>query len=130
MLSYDEILADLRPILVEALSVELEEAEASASFFDDLGGESIDLLDLSFRCEKQFGVRVRFEEMFSANDVDVDEDGVLPAKFLRQLKEKFPFLEVDRCGPQPTRKDLQRLFTVGAIAHFLRLLLQEETGTV
>ena len=42
----------VREIISECLVVDLDEVTDDQSFFDDLGGESIDLLDMSFHIEK------------------------------------------------------------------------------
>jgi len=44
--------------VVEALGVDEEEVTPDATLFDDLGAESLDLLDIVFRLEKEFGIKI------------------------------------------------------------------------
>ena len=46
-------------------------------FFADLGAESIDWLDLTFRLERQFAVRIPGISSFAG--VETDADGALPS---------------------------------------------------
>ncbi len=46
-----------RTSIADCLGVEIEEVTPEARFFEDLGGESIDLLSLSFQFEKAFNIR-------------------------------------------------------------------------
>lgn len=53
-----DVLKSVQEILIEVLSVEPEEVSSpNANFYFDLGGESIDLLDLNFQIEKRWGVK-------------------------------------------------------------------------
>ena len=48
----------LRSIIVTILAVPLERVTADARLIDDLGAESIDLLDLRFRIEDALGLKL------------------------------------------------------------------------
>ena len=47
----------VKECVVEALGVDDDEVTPDAVLFDDLGAESLDLLDIVFRLEKEFGRR-------------------------------------------------------------------------
>ena len=64
--SADEILERVRRLLVDALSVDPAEVRPEARIMDDLNAESIDLLDLRFRIEKAFGLRITAEDLARA----------------------------------------------------------------
>jgi acyl carrier protein len=49
-----EIFEELKPLLVEVLGVAPEKVRLESVLVSDLGAESIDLLDLSFRIEEKF----------------------------------------------------------------------------
>jgi acyl carrier protein len=51
-----EVCASVSKLLVEALGVDEGSVTADAQLIADLGAESIDFLDLSFRCQQTFGV--------------------------------------------------------------------------
>src|SRR3954467_15882598 len=55
----DEIIEKVRSTLVDALGVDEDDVTPDATLFKDLGAESIDLLDIVFRLERNFGIRSR-----------------------------------------------------------------------
>ena len=59
----EEIFTKVRDVLVDALGVDDDEVTLESRFQDDLGGESIDLLDVIFRLEKNFGIKIPREDM-------------------------------------------------------------------
>lgn len=63
---HDDVLNTLRVVLQEALEVPLEEITPDAHIIDDLGAESIDLLDIRFRLEKSLQIRITNEELAEA----------------------------------------------------------------
>ena len=54
VLTHDEILDEVREVLIEALVRDAEEVTPEASLTADLQAESIDFLDIVFRLEKAF----------------------------------------------------------------------------
>jgi acyl carrier protein len=64
--SDDKILTRVRQILVDALSVAPADVVPEARIVDDLCAESIDLLDLRFRLEREFGIRITAEDLAEA----------------------------------------------------------------
>lgn len=110
----DTIYQDVRDILVDTLGVEPEEVIPSASFFDDLGGESIDVLDLSFRCEKRFGVPIRFQELLDSRRLE--PGGTLSQSALEELQVLYPFLDLTQFEET---NNASSLFTVSTIVRFV-----------
>jgi acyl carrier protein len=64
MPSRDEIFEKVRTALVDALGVDDDEVTSSATMVGDLGAESIDFLDIVFRLEKAFGIKIPRGELF------------------------------------------------------------------
>src|SRR5262245_3047688 len=58
-----DILATLSGIIIEALRVSPDKIKITARLFADLGAESIDLLDIRFRLEHAFGLKIEQEEI-------------------------------------------------------------------
>ena len=113
----DSIYEDIREILVDTLGLEPAEVTPSANFFNDLGGESIDVLDLTFRCEKKYGATIRFQEL-SVPNIATAPDGTLPLAALRELQERFPFLNFEDLQSEEP-KPASHLFTVDTIVRFV-----------
>ncbi len=53
-----EIFEKVKDAIVDALGVDDDEVKPESSLFDDLGAESLDLLDIVFRLEKTFGIKI------------------------------------------------------------------------
>lgn len=113
------ILADVQTIVADVLACEPEEATPEARFFNDLGGESIDILDLTFRCEKHFHIRLAVEKLLAPEYSGTEEAGVLTEQSLARLRERFSFLDLSLLPERPTKAQLTDLLTVEAIAQFV-----------
>lgn len=94
VLSREEIFFILREIVVECVGCEHEEVTPEANFRYDLGGESIDDLDLMFRCEKRFGLRLRFQDLQNPSLWERDNSGHLSGESLNRMRQLFPNLDL------------------------------------
>jgi acyl carrier protein len=52
----------VKQIIAEKLSVDLEEVVADASFVDDLGADSLDLVELIMSMEEEFDIDISDED--------------------------------------------------------------------
>lgn len=125
MNTIESVLVELTPILSESLGVEPHEITPQAGFEQDLGGTSIDLLDVAFRCEKRFGIRLNFEELIDAKELETDEQGLLTAAALSRLKLRLPHLDYSDFEQHPQKSEIARTITVGALAEFVRRSLEK-----
>ncbi len=123
MMTNEALTDELEQILMDVLGVDREELEPTARFFEDLGGESIDVLELSFRCEKQFGVKMQFETMVAGGEQDIDADGSARPEFVQRLQMTYPFLDASALPPRPGIMDLRQLLTVAAIIGYVKAVL-------
>jgi acyl carrier protein len=119
MRTYEDVMQRLTPILVESLGVEPEEIKPAARFEADLGGESIGLLDFSFRCEKQFGVRLDFQNLVRGEAMEIDSNGRLTPESLSSLKARYPFLDYSEFEKDPRKAAIGSTITVESLAHFV-----------
>jgi len=58
----EQILATIRDRIVEQLNVEPEQVTPEASFEDDLGADSLDLVELIMALEEEFGISIPDED--------------------------------------------------------------------
>lgn len=112
-------------IVADALDHPPESVHRSSSLIDDLGAESIDFLDIVFRLESEFSIRIPGEEIwagaFGRKDVGQTEiDSGIAA-----LRERMPDFRWDRMPAKITRRDLPRLITVNTITEYLSRRLGE-----
>lgn len=72
MSSNDEIRNQIKGIIVEQLSVSADEVTAEASFIEDLGADSLDIVELIMALEEKFGIEIPDEDaekIQTVNDV-------------------------------------------------------------
>ena len=126
----DEIYSKIRDVLVDALGVDEEDVTPDSQLAADLGAESIDFLDIVFRLEKNFDIRIPRGELFPENLASADsgfvEDGTVTEAGLKELRERLPFANVDSFAEDPKVENIQELFTVGMICKFLEAKLAAE----
>src|SRR6516162_2304870 len=104
MLTYEEIFEKVQATLVDALGVDEEEVTRDATLQGDLGAESIDFLDIVFRLERNFGIKIPRGEPFPENlmtDPDWVADGKLTAKGVGELKSRLPFADLSKFETNP-----------------------------
>ncbi len=122
MASRDEIFEKVQETLVDALGVDDDEVTEDATLVDDLGAESIDFLDIVFRLEKNFGIKIPRGELFPENlaaDASFVDDGKVTAEGIATLKEKMPHADIDSFADDPKVENIQSLFTVNMITNFV-----------
>ena len=118
----DEIYSKVRSVLVDALGVDEDEVKPDAVIKDDLGAESIDFLDISFRLEKAFGIKIGKDEMMPANltnDPAFAQNGKVTPAGIEELKKRMPHSNFAEFEKDPTVDHMSKLFTVDAIVNFI-----------
>ena len=125
--SRDEIFKEVQEVLVDALGVDDEEVTTEATLMGDLGAESIDFLDIVFRLEKVFGIKIPREELFPAeslmNNPEFVNNGKFTEKGLSELRDKIPHTDLSTFENDPNINKLGDLFTVGAILNYVETKL-------
>ena len=100
MPTQEEIYTKVSDTLVEALNVEKEDIKPTSTLQGDLGAESIDFLDIVFRLEREFGIKIPRGELFPESifqgDPDFVQNGRVTDKGLRELRERMPFANLGR----------------------------------
>lgn len=123
MPSRDEIFSKVQETLVDALGVDDDEVTLEATLSGDLGAESIDYLDILFRLEKSFDIKIPRGELFpenlSAADSSFVKDGKVTESGIEELRTKMPHADFDGFLADPRVEKIQDLFTVKMIVNFL-----------
>ena len=124
MASQDEIYSKVSATLVEALNVDEEEIKPTSTLQGDLGAESIDFLDIVFRLEREFGIKIPRGELFPESifqgDPEFVQDGKVTDKGLKELRERMPFADLDEFAQNPEVSKLSDLFTVSLITNYIK----------
>ena len=126
-MSRDEIEQQVQEVLVDALGVDDDEVTVNATLMADLGAESIDFLDIVFRLEKAFGIKIPREELFPVESLMTDSElihnGKLTEKGLSELRDKMPHTDLSEFEKDPDINKLADLFTVDAIINYVETKL-------
>ncbi len=117
-----EIETKIKRVLVDALGVDDDEVTPEASLTADLGAESIDFLDIVFRLEKSFGIKIGQGELFPENvaqNPEYVQGGKVTAKGIAELKAKLPHVDFSDFEANPDVNHLGEVFTVDALINFI-----------
>jgi acyl carrier protein len=124
MPSQAEIYEKVSATLVDALNVEQEEIKPTSTLQGDLGAESIDFLDIVFRLEREFGIKIPRNELFPESifqgDPDFVQNGRVTSKGLAELRTRMPFADLSGFEKNPEVGHISDLFTVDLITRYIQ----------
>jgi acyl carrier protein len=124
MFTQEEIYRKVSATLVEALNVDEEELRPEATLQGDLGAESIDFLDIVFRLEREFGIKIPRGELFPESifqgDPEFVHNGKVTDKGLAELRARMPFADLKQFEKNPDLSQIGDLFTVDLITRYIR----------
>ncbi len=118
----DEIFTKVQTALVDALGVDEEEVTPEATLVGDLGAESIDFLDIVFRLEKAFNIKIERGELFPEDiltNAEYVQDGKVSPAGLAQLKQRMPFADLSKFEANPVVQDFSNLLTVQDMCNYV-----------
>jgi acyl carrier protein len=118
----EEIFSKVQEALVDALGVEEEEVTLEATLQGDLDAESIDFLDIVFRLEKAFGIKIERGELFPEDiltNTEYVSDGQVNSDGIAKLKERMPFADLSRFEAEPSVQNLGKQLTVEDMCNFV-----------
>ena len=121
-MSEQEVFEKVKETLIEALGVDDDEVTPEATLTGDLGAESIDFLDIVFRLEKAFDIKIPRGELFPDNILNNPEfvsDGKLTDAGLAQLKERMPHADFSDFEQDPDINKMAELFKVQTIVNYV-----------
>jgi acyl carrier protein len=120
----------IMPIIADALYLEEDEVSSSSLMIADLGAESIDFLDIVFRLEQEFGIKIpRGEIQAKARGTLTEEEfapnGIISEDGLDQLRSFFNESPANLIKEGMSQRDISNLFTVSTFAKVVDSILSE-----
>lgn len=114
----------VQEIIADALYVDKEECTKDATLIGDLGAESIDFLDIIFRLEQEFGVKLPKGEVErnargNLSDEEFAINGVIQPQGLENLRKAVPGAHADQITEGMLVRDIPSLFTVETFLHMV-----------
>jgi acyl carrier protein len=103
-------------IIADALGVDVEVVKLDVPLIEGLDAESIDFLDLVFRLEREFGVKIPRGQIVEhargdLSEAEFEQKGLVTDVGLKRLREFLSEVPADRF-PSPLKSaDIPRLFT-------------------
>lgn len=110
----------VRELIADGLGIEIEDIQPDSLFEDDLGGESIDYLDLQFQVEKRLGIKNSILGVIKYDAWECDADGRLTPSCLVRLQTQFSTLDWTPLTSQPGPQLPKQLMTVGNICKLIQ----------
>jgi acyl carrier protein len=132
-LTDEAVLERLRPLIHEVTGAPPENIGMDSVLVADLGAESIDLLDLSFLIEEQFGVALEpteFQDRLRARLPGgvFEKDGVLTDEALAELRRLMPEVPPQRLAAGLRTADMPMVLTVGVLVHLVQSKVAGKDG--
>jgi acyl carrier protein len=114
--------------MADALGRDLEEIKPEASLIDDLGAESIDFLDIVFRLERAFKVKIPRgkiveEARGELSESEFEKGGVVSDAGFARLKLFLSEVPAERFKSPMKAADIPRLFTTET---FCKIVIRQQ----
>jgi acyl carrier protein len=120
----DEVFKKVSHTLVEALNVDADEVKPDSRLRDDLNAESIDFLDIQFRLEREFGIKIPRGELFPESifqdNPELVQNSKVTPRGLDELRVKMPFADLSSFEKNPDINKMSDLFTVDLITRYVQ----------
>ena len=127
-----EVYGKVAQVLVEALNVDEAEVTPGATLQGDLGAESIDRLDIVFRLEREFGIKIPrgepFPESIFQGDPEFVRDGQVTDAGMREFRARMPFADLGAFDHDRRLSAVPSLFTVALVARYVAWKLGQGAG--
>jgi acyl carrier protein len=113
----DRVYPRVATAIAQALARDAAEVRLDSRLFADLEAESIDLLDIVFRLEREFKVqiprgRIIEDARGELSEAEFEHKGVLTTAGIARLREYLSEVPAERFHPRMTLADVPTLFTV------------------
>src|SRR3974390_225328 len=132
MQTQDEIYTKVSATLVEALNVDEDEIKPESTLQGDLGAESIDFLDIVFRLEREFGIKIPRGELFPESifqgDPEFVSEGRVTDKGMGELRSRRPYADLGSFDRDRRLTAVSDLFTVDFVTRYVAWKLGQGTA--
>jgi acyl carrier protein len=127
---HDEVYGKVRECIAESLGIDAARVAPHVSLVDELGAESLDFLDLVFRLETEYRVKIPRDGILVTAREGLagrfDRGGVLSSDALERLRVLMPEVQRDRFAPGLRIHEVPNLFTPETFVRLVAWRLAEE----
>jgi acyl carrier protein len=132
MSTSEDIYGKVTQVLVEALNVDEGEVTPAATLQGDLGAESIDFLDIVFRLEREFGIKIPRDELFPESvfqgNAQFVTDGKVTEQGMGELRSRMPYADLSAFDKDRRLSAIADLFTVDLLTRYVGWKLAQGNG--
>jgi len=112
----DAVFPTVAETMADALGCEIEDIKPKVSLIEGLDAESIDFLDMVFRLERAFKIKIPRGKIVenargTLSEAEFEDKGIVTEAGLAQLKAYLSEVPAERFKPPVKVKDIPRLFT-------------------
>jgi acyl carrier protein len=123
MSASEKVYGKVARVLVEALNVDEDDLAPTATLQGNLGAESIDFLDIVFRLEREFGIKIPRGELFPESifqgDPDFVQEGRVTDQGMGELRARMPYADLGNFDQDRRLSVVSDLFTVGLVTQYV-----------
>jgi acyl carrier protein len=124
-----EVYPRVARVLAEALSLSERDMMRSATLQGDLGAESIDFLDIVFRLEREFSIKIPRDELFPESifqhEPDLVQEGRVTEMGIGQLRMRLPYADLTEFEVDRRLTSVPKLFTVDLLVKYVEWKLAQ-----
>ena len=129
-MSEQAIFEQLIPLIREVTGARADQIQMTSGLMQDLGAESVDLLDFSFLIEETFGITIEpdeFEQQASQplQDAPYEINGILADQALAELKKHLPEVPAEHLRPGLKKIELPSVLNVAVFVHLIQRKLAD-----
>ena len=122
------IFPEVAQIVADAIGCEVEKVKPGSSLINDLGAESIDFVDIVFRLQRRFKVKIPRGKIIEEargdlSESEFDQGGTVSEAGLARLKTFLSEVPPDRFKTPLKVADIPRLFTTET---FCKMVIRQQ----
>lgn len=130
MMTEEDIFKKLLPLVHEVTAAPEAQIRMESCLVEDLGAESLDLLDLSFLIEETFGVTIaadEFERQATSRmpGIAYERDGLLTDEAVVELRKALPEVPPEKIRPGMPKVTLAAVLNVAVFVHLVHRKMAE-----
>ena len=127
----DAVFPKVAATVADALGCDEDDVKRDSSLINDLGAESIDFLDLVFRLERAFKIKIPRGKIVedsrgTLSEAEFEQKGLVTDRGLAQLKAFLSEVPADRFRSPLKVAEIPRLFTAET---FCKLVIRAQRAT-
>jgi acyl carrier protein len=127
----EEVLSGVRLCLAKVVDRDAESIREGDKIIDDLGADSLDLLDLVFQLEQHFGIRIKTRDLerraqAELGDTPLEVDGAYTEAALACLRRSMSEVPVDELAGGLRTAELPYRFRVATFVNLVERLVKEQ----